>query len=323
VDGRLCANGRKPERSGTVRVEDGSTEVHLVDTAEPLLVDAGGPGDAGRDALETGLAEVGLVPADIEHLLVTHPHTDHDGQVAALVETADPTVYAPVGVRDRLERGADDLAATVREHATAAGVPDVDATVEQAVDSLERNRACLPPDAMDVPVEDGDRIRAGELTFEAVHVPGHQVDQTAFLADGLLFAGDAAVQQFRPAALHVGFDEGHTESIDAFYDGLDALEDAAPDTDRVYPGHGPVFTDLQGTLERDRESLDQVVAGSRAAVETLGEATAWEATSERVVDVDGRAYTVFETVGALARLERQGVLYSTVEDGVRRYTVAD
>ncbi len=301
----------------------GTASAHLVDATEPVLVDAGGPGEPGRAALESGLSAVGLEPEDVEHLLVTHPHTDHDGQVPTVLEAGEPTVYAPAGVRERLQRDADDLAETVRSNARRAGVPDVDVAVEQAVGSLRRNRECLPPAAIDETVAHGDRIRAGDVAFEAVHVPGHQVNQVAFRTDGLLFAGDAAVEPFRPAALHVGFDRGHTDAVDAFYEGLDVLEAVEPDVERVYPGHGPVFTDLAGTIERDRRSLDDVVAGARDAVETLGTATAYEVTRERVTEVDGREYTVFESVGALARLERQGALTSTVRDDVRRYRIAE
>lgn len=300
----------------------GTACAYLLATEEPVLVDAGSPGEAGWKSLVSGLSGAGYAPEDVEHLLVTHPHTDHGGQVAALLEAADPTVYAPVGVRERLSRDADDLAATVRENATAAGVPDVETHVDRAVDSLRRNRACLPPDSIDVEVAPGERFSAGGVAFEAVHVPGHQENQAAFLADGLLFAGDATVEPFRPAALHVGFDEGHTESIDAFYEGLEALSAVEPAVERVYPGHGPVFEDLAGTIARDRESLDTVVADCRAAVESLEAATAHEVTEERVGTLDGREYTVFESVGALARLQRRGVLDAGVDEGVRRFRPA-
>jgi glyoxylase-like metal-dependent hydrolase (beta-lactamase superfamily II) len=300
----------------------GTAFAYLLVAEEPILVDAGSPGETGWNALASGISDAGYAPEEIEHLLVTHPHTDHAGQAATLLDAADPTVYAPVGVRARLSRDVDDLAATVRRNATAAGVPDVEAHVDRAVDSLRRNRACLPPERIDVEVAPGERFSAGDTVFEAVHVPGHQENQAAFLTDGLLFAGDAAVEPFRPAALHVGFDEGHTESIDAFYEGLSALSSVEPDVERVYPGHGPVFEDLAGAVARDRESLDSVVADCRAVVESLGVATVHEVTAERVGTLDGREYTVFESVGALARLRRQGVLDAETEEGVHRFRPA-
>lgn len=297
---------------------------YFLPTDEPVLVDAGSPGDDGWASLVAGLADVGYEPADVEHLFVTHPHTDHDGQAASLVEVADPYVYAPEGVRDRLERDAEDLASVVRENATEVGVPDVEAAVDEAVESLRRNREFLPPEAIDEDLTDGVPTSAGEVTLTPVHVPGHQVNQTAFLAegdpfDGYLFAGDALVEPFRPAALHVGFDRGYRECIDAFYEGLDRL--AGLDVDRVYPGHGPVFDDAAGAVERDRESLDDLVAECLETLESLDSASAYEVTEARVDDPRRKEFTVFETVGALARIERQGRIDAVLDGSVREYSV--
>lgn len=295
---------------------------YFLPTDEPILVDAGSPGDDAWHSLEAGLAAAGYEPADVEHLFVTHPHTDHDGQAASIVGAADPTVYAPEGVRERLERDPDDLASVVRENATAVGVPDVDAAVEEAVESLRRNRECMPPETIDEDVTDGEPVSAGEVTLTPVHVPGHQVNQAAFLAEGdpfagYLFAGDALVEPFRPASLHVGFDRGYLECIDAFYEGLDRL--AGLEVDRVYPGHGPVFEDAAGVIVRDRQDLEDLVAECLSALESLGSASAYEVTEARVDDVRRREYTIFETVGALARLERQGRIDAAFDGDVREY----
>ena len=293
---------------------------YLVPAAEPVLVDAGAPGDEGWASLVDGLEAAGYAPADVEHLLVTHPHTDHDGQVANLVEAADPTVYAPEGVRMRLARDAEDLAGAVRTNATEVGLPDVEGAVEEAVDSLHRNRSCLPPGEIDVVVGFDEPFEAGGLQFDPVHVPGHQANQAAYLLEGRLFAGDALVEPFRPAALHVGLDRGCYDCIDAFYEGLDRL--AGLEVDRVYPGHGPVFEDAAGAVERARTDLDSLVAEVRETLSALGEATPYEVTDARIDDPRRMQFSVFESVGALARLERQGAAESTVEDGVRTYRLA-
>ncbi|MFT4884345.1 MAG: glyoxylase-like metal-dependent hydrolase (beta-lactamase superfamily II) [Natronomonas sp.] len=292
---------------------------YLVDGDEPVLVDAGAPGEESTETLRHGLAEAGYELADIEHLLITHPHTDHGGQAATIVEAADPTVYTLAGVGERLARDPDDLAAAVRANATDVGVPDPEDEVDRAVDSLRRNRDCLPPEHIDIELAPGESVDAGGATFEAIHVPGHQENQAAFRLEDLLFAGDTAVEPFRPAALHVGLDDGSYEAIDAFHRGLDALEGVAPEIERVFPGHGPVFEDLERVVERDRESLEGLAEDCRAALNDLSEATPYEVTEARVENLEKRRYTIFESVGALARLERQGVIESTADDGRRRY----
>jgi glyoxylase-like metal-dependent hydrolase (beta-lactamase superfamily II) len=290
---------------------------YLLPADEPVLVDAGAPGDEGWASLVDGLAAAGYDPGDVEHLLVTHPHTDHDGQAAELVDVADPIVYAPEGVRERLARDSDDLAAVVRANATEAGLPDVEAAVEEAVDSLRRNRSCLPPEEIDVDVAFGEAFDAGGVTFEPIHVPGHQIDQAAFLAGGHLFAGDALVEPFRPAALHVGLDRGCRDCVDAFYEGLENL--AGHDVDRVHPGHGPVFEDAAGVIERSRADLDTVVDDVRTTLAALGEATASEVTEARIEDPRRMQFSLFESLGALARLERRGRVDSRLDGDVRRY----
>lgn len=292
---------------------------YLVEAKEPILVDAGAPEETATDTLREGLAEAGYELTDIDHLFVTHPHTDHGGQVATIVEAAGPVVYTLSGVRERLARDPDDLAAAVRTNAVEVGVPDPEKEVDRAVDSLRRNRTCLPPEHVDIELTPGETVDAGGLTFEAIHVPGHQENQAAFRQGIRLFAGDTAVEPFRPAALHVGLDEGCREAIDAFHRGLDALETVAPDIDCVYPGHGPVFEDLQTVVERDRESLETLANDCRRALEEFEEATAYEVTEARIENLEKRPYTLFESVGALARLERQGVIESTTDGGVRRY----
>jgi len=290
---------------------------YVLDASEPVLIDAGALGESAWSALTTGLDDAGYDPEEIAHLFITHPHTDHAGQAARLIDVAEPTVYAPEGVRERLARDPEDLAAIVRANASEVGVPNPEDAVSRAVDSLERNRGCLPPAEIDVDVAFGQPFDAGGLGFEPIHVPGHQVDQAAFLTGRKLFSGDSLIEPFRPAALHVGFDRGHDESIDAFYTGLDRL--AALDIDRVYPGHGPVFDDATGAIERARDGLDSLVADCHRTLSELGEATAYELTERRIDDPQRMGFSVFESVGALARLERQGVVDSTLEDGVRRY----
>lgn len=295
---------------------------YFVATDEPVLVDAGAPGEDGWASLVDALDRGGHDPVDVEHLVVTHPHTDHDGQVEALLDAADPTVYAPTGIRERLARDPEDLASVVRTNATEVGVPDPESAVEDAVDSLLRNRSCLPPEAIDVDVRYGETFAAGDVTFEPIHVPGHQVNQAAFLADGDLFSGDALVEPFRPAALHVGLDRDCEECIDAYYDGLDRLAGRVDDFERVYPGHGPVFEDAAGAIERARGDLDALVAECQRTLADLGRATAYEVTEARIDDPRRLDFSLFESLGSLARLERRGVVDSSVTDGVRRYRPA-
>jgi glyoxylase-like metal-dependent hydrolase (beta-lactamase superfamily II) len=293
---------------------------YLLPGDDPVLVDAGAPGDRGWGELTDGLAEVGYDPTDVAHVLVTHPHTDHDGLVGRLVEAADPTVYTPRSVQERLRMDTSRLAERVERNARAAGLDDdtVSKYVEQAIDSVERNRECFPPACVDVPLEPGQVFEAGDWTFETVHTPGHQRDHACFAAETVLFAGDQVIEPFRAAALNVGLDDGVFDSVSEYYEGYRRLEGRAFDT--VYPGHGPVFEAFTGAVERSVADLDTLVSETAETLAELAPATALEVEDARTEE--RYDYTLFETVGALGYLTDRGRATFRVEAGVRYYDLA-
>lgn len=63
---------------------------HLLDWAEPTLVDAGA--EAATDTLVAALRDIGVAP---DHLVVTHADFDHIGGFDDIVETFDPETWVP------------------------------------------------------------------------------------------------------------------------------------------------------------------------------------------------------------------------------------
>lgn len=304
----------------------GNVAAYFVDCAEPVLFDAGMAGEEAREELTADLEDRGHELADVEHLVVTHPHTDHIGQVKSVIEAADPEVYAPATVRERFERDPEDLAETVRANARAAGVRGefLDEAVEMSVESLKRDSGLLPSEAVDHWLGRGETVDIGPLTVETVHTPGHQADHLCYLTDlddeRVLFSGDMALGTFRPVAMHTGFDDGYEAAIDEFYTALERLE--ALDVDRVFTGHDPPHTDFLDAVERDRESLDRLLDRTREALAAGDGTTAVDIAVQRSGDRNVE-YLVIETASALAHLERESVVKSeTDDDGVVRYEVA-
>jgi glyoxylase-like metal-dependent hydrolase (beta-lactamase superfamily II) len=310
---------------GQVDWPPGNVAAYLIDCREPILIDAIMTGEDGREELAAGLAERDLAIADIEHLVITHPHVDHVGQVPAIVEEADPTVYAPEGIAERFDRDPDDLAATVERNATEAGLRGeyLERAVDMSVESLERDSRLLSAERVDHWVPRGGEIEVGPVTFETTHTPGHQADHLVYRTDvdgeSVLFAGDMALDTFRPVAMHVGFDDGYEGAIGAYYGALDRLGDL--DVDRVFTGHDPAHTDLQGAVTDDRESLDRLMEKTLDLLEPDNGKTAVDVAFERSGERDMR-YLVIETMSALAKLEADGEATSTTEDGVRQFRLA-
>jgi glyoxylase-like metal-dependent hydrolase (beta-lactamase superfamily II) len=299
----------------------GHAAAWLIDGAEPILVDAGVPDEGGERTLREGLAARGHTVGDVGHVVVTHPHSDHVGQVPTLME-AGAEVYAPADALEQIRRDPDDLAASVRETAREAGLdPErADFHVEKAVASLERDRRLLPPEDVDVAVPFDDPFAVGAHEFTAIHTPGHQKHHASFTVelDGrpVLFSGDALIEPFRAAAIHAGMDRGAYEAIDAFYAAMDRF--AALDAEHAFPGHGPDFADVSGAIASTRGSLDRLVEATADALRAVEPATPLAVSHERFGEAEHPA-PLLDTVGAIGTLETQGRAAYTVEDGVRQY----
>jgi glyoxylase-like metal-dependent hydrolase (beta-lactamase superfamily II) len=290
-------------------------------TDDPVLVDAGVPGSTGEEELHDGLADHDRGPEDVAHVLLTHPHSDHIGQVPTLRE-AGAAVHTARMTRERLSRDPEDLAAGVRETGEGAGLPPerLDEHVERALDSLERNRRLMPPGEIDHAFEYGEPFEVGGLMFEPIHTPGHQEGHACFELglDGgtALFSGDVLIEPFRAAALNVGLDRGAYDAIDDFYTAYDRLD--AREADRVYPGHGYPFEDYRGVLEKSRGALDDLLSDVRGTVAEVGPASPLAVTRARVDRLEHPA-PLLDTLGALGTLDRQGEVFYERHEGVRQY----
>jgi glyoxylase-like metal-dependent hydrolase (beta-lactamase superfamily II) len=294
---------------------------YLIPGDEPILVDAGVPGETGGTELVNGLADHGYAPDDLAHLLLTHPHSDHLGQVPALRE-AGVTVYAAQQTLDRLRRNEAALETGVRETAHAVGLDEdsTEAEVDRALDSLRRNRRLLPPDEVDVGFDFGKSLDVGSRSVTPLHTPGHQADHAAFALtlgdERVLFSGDVLVEPFRAAALNVGLDRGADNAVGEYYRAYDTLDGRR--FDKVYPGHGPVFDSFDAVLDASRERLDEMVADVFEAVPENEAASAVVITEARGKRLDPPA-ALLDTIGALGYLLTSGRLVSDVTEGVRRY----
>jgi len=297
----------------------GHVACYLLDAPEPILVDAALPNH--EDAFTAALNERGYEPGDIGHVLITHPHVDHIGQVGTVLNAGNPTVYAPASVRERFARDSEALGERVRRNCVEVGMPDerVEGAVDMAVESLERNAELLAVDAVDNWISPGETVAVGDLEVSAVHAPGHQADHLCYVTElhgeSALLAGDMAIQPFRPVVMHDGLDDGHREAFEAFYTALDRLSEL--DVERVYPGHGPVHTAFHAAVERDRESLDhrlERVCTLLDAGHTTVPGLAFALAGDRSVK-----YLIPESMSALAHLERIGRITSSLEGGVRTY----
>jgi beta-lactamase superfamily II metal-dependent hydrolase len=115
VSALLPARAQEPARANdlliySIDVEGGQATLLVAPSGASLLVDAGWPGNNGRDAdrIQAAMRDAGI--ARIDHLLVTHFHTDHVGGVPELARRV------PIG--EFLDHGVnrEDSAVTRRDY---------------------------------------------------------------------------------------------------------------------------------------------------------------------------------------------------------------
>jgi glyoxylase-like metal-dependent hydrolase (beta-lactamase superfamily II) len=221
--------------------------VYVIDAARPALVETGIGTDRERvlDALEA----VGLAPADIEVIALTHVHLDHAGGAGFLAtDCPEATVFVH-------EIGAPHLIDPTRLwEGTKAAVGG----------QIEYYAEPKPvPDDRVVGIEDGDEIDLGDRTLRAHHAPGHAPHQVVFHdpdADAV-FTGDAA-GLYAPSQ-----DAVHPTSpppnfnLEAALDDVETIVDLAPET-LLYTHFGPA--PAGGSSGSGAEALLDSYAGTLA-----------------------------------------------------------
>jgi glyoxylase-like metal-dependent hydrolase (beta-lactamase superfamily II) len=176
------------------------TSTYLLEGPEPAIVETGP--STSLEALAEGLAQLGIGPRDLAHVVVTHIHLDHAGGAGAV---AARFPGATVWVH---ERGAPHLADPSRLVASAERVYGAERlrTLFGSVDPVPAQRLRS--------MTDGDTISLGDRELEVLYTPGHASHHVALRDSrtGGIFVGDALgvflpdVRILRPATPPPEFD---------------------------------------------------------------------------------------------------------------------
>jgi glyoxylase-like metal-dependent hydrolase (beta-lactamase superfamily II) len=204
----------------------GMENSYLMKGDHTYLVDTMAP--PSRKKLYARLQENGVAPGDLSHILITHYHVDHVGNLASLLTKGNPAVVA----------GVEDAACITGE--TPASPPS----------ELNRLGRCLrkmpprliewyqkcKPGRVDEMVKDGDKLE--ELGLEIIGLPGHTRGGTAYLdrANRRAFIGDLISNYFGRIGLPPISSSYSLEDIEASIRKLAEL-----DLDYMYPGHGRII----------------------------------------------------------------------------------
>jgi glyoxylase-like metal-dependent hydrolase (beta-lactamase superfamily II) len=284
------------------------------------LVDTGMHTGDSLAALRAALAEAGIGPSDLRHIVCTHHHIDHYGSSAPLRELTGATVHLHPLEAERAAAAHEALAEQpgyLRRH----GVPEVPPEHQMTpMRHVVGNLYCpAVPDAL---LADGDELPlGGERRFEVVWTPGHTPGHCCLLLrpDGVLFVGDHLLPKITP---HVGI--GPSGPPNPLGDFLASQEKMLRlDARLVCPAHGGVYDD-------HRRRAGQIIDFHRVRKLTMLDVirkrpcTAYEVALEAFAISPTNRFQVMaatsETLAHLELLRLEGRALSCEEDGVARYT---
>src|SRR5215211_9540495 len=137
---------------------------YLIRSGEAVVLIESGPGST-LPGLEAGLANEGLSPRDVTHLLLTHIHLDHAGAAGWLARQGAGVYVHPVGAPHMLNPE-KLLASATRIYG-------------DRMDSLWGEFLPVPESQLNVP-KDGEEIAIGDLSFIPINTPGHAEHHYAY-----------------------------------------------------------------------------------------------------------------------------------------------
>jgi glyoxylase-like metal-dependent hydrolase (beta-lactamase superfamily II) len=205
-----------------------------------MLIDTGMPTTAAWDALTRSLAEIGVVPESLRHIVLTHMHPDHCGLVPRLRDLSSAEVWLHPEDAELL----DKLSSTthyrdaIEEALLEAGTPaPLRSAVLQAHDRFVSVLPAFTPARL---LEDGLALESRAGPLQVIHTPGHSPGHCCLFApeSRVLISSDHILEDITP---HVGW-LPEEDMLGRCFQSLDRV--AALDARRILPAHGFPFTGL-------------------------------------------------------------------------------
>lgn len=238
-------SGRTVKAVGVPRPDSGPTGptfVYLVEEEGLTLIDSGCQGTFHD--LREGLALLRYEPRDVERVVVTHGHSDHDGGVLDLVDVAGAELWAHA-YWVRTQQAASwrpdwesnpFMARYVQDGQTGTG-GQLQSGWYQRQQAYHNARRQLKASRL---VRDGDRL--GDMHF--MYTPGHSPDELCIGLDGVVFTGDHVLPEITPhptilpASVETGAHglEAHRYGLGTYLRSLKRVLRLPPET-TVLPAH--------------------------------------------------------------------------------------
>lgn len=210
---------------------------------EPLALVDGGPGLASAYLdLEELLRRTGHSVEELEVLVLTHHHVDHEGLTRLLAERSGARVIARGDTADYVQDFDRSQAHTDRFRRHLLAQHGFERPVVDAFGGLTAMYGTLGSAvAVSHRVEDGDTVVLGGAEYAVLHRPGHSPTDTVFHDPrrGILIAGDHLLPNISANALISPAGQAGEATRPLLDYRRSLLATRACDVDLVLGGHGP------------------------------------------------------------------------------------
>ena len=224
----------------------------LVNNQEVALFDTGFNISGFYEILERDLESIGQSMQSVRDIYITHSHADHCGMAGLIKEKSGATIHISAAADESNQNHwkTDLIILRMKKFYLAHGL------TEQEIGALIMMFSSIR-DIMTIFKGDDflqpNEIREfGKWQFEVIFTPGHTNGHICFYfpKDGFLLSGDTVLPQITPNLSPDLFDENF-RPLFSFLESLKAVENLS--VDKIYPGHGNVFSDIKIRVSEMRE----------------------------------------------------------------------
>lgn len=294
-----------------------------------MLIDAGWESPTNWESFVDQLAAVDASADDIDTLLVTHSHADHEGLVARLAEVTDVTVMAHPFDRvshtpmyDVLEERIPYLWSWLEYN----GVPP--ATIEHARTDGEPQFPRANPGYIDFDTrgEPGTTFAVGGSEWTILWTPGHSPGHICLYdrQSGLLLSGDHVLPNETP---NISYWPGlPIQPLTAYLQSLKRTIDLDPSL--ILPAHGDPIRDPIDRIDDIRRHHDErlrqverILADRPKTAWDVASNIDWDYGSFSEFGMDNQNLALTETLSHIEHLRVTGDVAAEYGDALIRYRI--
>ncbi len=218
---------------------------------ECILIDSGSGTDLSHEGLLAGLGQVGLQPASLTHILLTHAHIDHFGGLARL----RPLTQAKIGVHEldvqTVAHHEARLALIGRRLGSFLCDAGLSEEMRDQILSIYRFSKAI---YHSVPVDftyEATGMQVGPL--ELIHLPGHCPGHVALRLDDVVFCGDLVVEGVTPHLAPESINPYN--GLDHYLESLRRLRSWSKGAKLILNGHNDPIVDLPAQVEATKQNI--------------------------------------------------------------------